>query len=93
MSPRNDRHRLGGVVGIENDPQPLVGVRRITRSFGCDDRFDIGRLENPLEAEGHTRGDRPDGRTSSPAIEPLQGCGLLGVFFKFLWRVIGSDAT
>jgi hypothetical protein len=46
---RQEGNRLGGVVGIENHPEPAVIVGWSPRGFGRDHRLDIGGLEDVLE--------------------------------------------
>ena len=71
-----DGHRLGGVVGVEDDPEPLVGVGRVPGDRGDDDDLLLGGGEDVAQALGDAGADLADGRLAAPAVE---AAGLFGV--------------
>jgi len=71
-----DGHRLGGVVGIEDDPEALVGVGRVAGDGGDDDDLLLGGGEDVAQALGDAGADLSDGGLAAPAVE---AAGLFGV--------------
>src|ERR1700722_18657564 len=72
----DDRHRLGGIVRVENAPYPLVLARRIAGHRGHDDLLVDRRGEDSLKATGHARPDHAESGVPAPALEAA--AGLLG---------------
>ena len=70
-----DGHRLGGVVGVEDDPEALVGVGRVPGDRGDDDDLLLGGGEDVAQALGDAGADLADGRLAAPAVEAT---GLFG---------------
>jgi hypothetical protein len=87
--PRQVHDGFGGIVRVEDHPEPVFVVRRVARRLGRNDRLDVGGLEDLLETQRHARCYRSDGRSSPPRIEPPSGrlfWGRFWGFFKMLAR-------
>jgi hypothetical protein len=77
-----DGHRLGGVVGVEDHPELLVGVGRVSGDRGDDDDLLLGRGEDVAQPLGDAGADLADGGLTAPAVE---GAGLFVVGTVVLW--------
>ena len=71
-----DGHRLGRVVGVEDDPQPLIGVGWVAGDRGDDDDLLLGGGEDVAQPLGDAGADLTEGGLASPAVE---AAGLLGL--------------
>jgi hypothetical protein len=71
-----DGHRLGRVVGVEDDPQPLIGVGWVAGDRGDDDDLLLGGGEDVPQPLGDAGADLTEGGLASPAVE---AAGLLGL--------------
>jgi hypothetical protein len=71
-----DGHGLGGIVGVEDDAQALVGVGRVAGDRGDDDDLLLGGGEDVAQALGDAGADLAEGGLAAPAVE---AAGLLGI--------------
>ncbi len=75
-----DGHRLGGVVGVEDDPQPLIGVGWFAGDGGNDDDLLLGGGEDVAQPLGDAGADLTEGGLAAPAVEAAGFLGWLGWF-------------
>lgn len=78
---RHDGDRLRRVIGIEDDLQTLIRVRRFARDRRHDDHFVDTWREDGLKATRQAGADRTQRRLLAPTIEALGDLGFRRVHF------------